>query len=50
MQCLYKTHPQEIEYSCMGEFRDMEIPAQVVNFFFATRAGIPMFLNKPIQE
>jgi hypothetical protein len=47
----------------MGEFRDMGIPAQVhggekksctsgevQDFFFATRAGIPMSLYSPIQE
>jgi hypothetical protein len=47
----------------MGEFRDIGIPAQVVkknpaqaakpqvqDFFFATRAGIPMSLYSPIQE
>jgi hypothetical protein len=52
-----------IRHSCMGEFRDMGIPAQVVKkksctsgeaasagFFFATRAGIPMSLNSPMQE
>jgi hypothetical protein len=35
----------------MGEFRDMGIPAHVVKKdFFATRAGIPMSLNSPMQK
>jgi hypothetical protein len=35
-----------IEHSCMGEFRDMGIPARVAG---TSRAGIPMSLYSPIH-